>query len=306
MDEAAAPVFRPIYAILAFLALWGAATAYLGATGDDWTFPLVSLGIFGVALPALAWRLTRRADPPPGAIVNPRRETLALLLYLAFYAVVFLGGLFTWLRHVYPEGARQDLLVLGYKLVIHVLLPSLVLLAAGARIAPMWSAGLARRGFWPTLIVFFILLVGLLLVLSPSWSQIAALGRPLPATLGWTAASLVWMSIEAGLCEEYLFRAGLQSRLEAWLRSPVAAILLASVLFALAHAPGLYLRGGGESPSLTSDPIAAGAFTIATLAPVSILFGVLWSRTRSLLLVALLHGAVDMLPNTADMIRHFG
>jgi uncharacterized protein len=34
-----------------------------------------------------------------------------------------------------------------------------------------------------------------------------------------------------------------------------------------------------------------------------VLFGVLWLRTRSLLLVVLLHGSVDMLPNTAELVR---
>jgi membrane protease YdiL (CAAX protease family) len=36
------------------------------------------------------------------------------------------------------------------------------------------------------------------------------------------------------------------------------------------------------------------------------MFGVLWWRTRSLLLVVLLHGAVDMLPHTAEMARLLG
>jgi membrane protease YdiL (CAAX protease family) len=105
------------------------------------------------------------------------------------------------------------------------------------------------------------------------------------------------------LCEEFLFRALLQSRLSAWLRSPVAAIAIAALLFALAHWPGLYLRGGPDVDGWSTDPLQVAAFTIATLSPIAVMMGVLWERTRSLLLVALVHGAIDALPNVADMIR---
>jgi len=39
------------------------------------------------------------------------------------------------------------------------------------------------------------------------------------------------------------------------------------------------------------------------LSPVAVLFGTLWARTRSLLLIVLLHAAVDVLPNLNDFVR---
>jgi hypothetical protein len=45
------------------------------------------------------------------------------------------------------------------------------------------------------------------------------------------------------------------------------------------------------------------AFTAAVLSPVALLFGTLWARTRSLLLIVLLHAAVDVLPNLHDFVR---
>ena len=77
-------------------------------------------------------------------------------------------------------------------------------------------------------------------------------------------------------------------------------------VIALAHAPGLYLRGGPGTDGWSTDPVQVAAFTIATIGPISVMLGVLWWRTRSLLLVVLLHGAVDMLPNTAEMVQTFG
>ena len=99
-----------------------------------------------------------------------------------------------------------------------------------------------------------------------------------------------------------LFRS---SRLTAWLQSPLAAILLSCVLFALIHWPGLYLRGGPGVDGWSPDPLQVAAFTIATLSPLAIMVSVLWARTRSLLLVVLVHGAIDALPHTAEMIQIF-
>ncbi|HEV7233006.1 MAG TPA: hypothetical protein VGN36_02090, partial [Sphingorhabdus sp.] len=67
--------------------------------------------------------------------------------------------------------------------------------------------------------------------------------------------------------------------------------------------PGLYLRGGPGVDGWSTDPIQVAAFTIATLSPLSVMLGVLWQRTRSLLLVVLIHGAIDALPNTAELVR---
>jgi hypothetical protein len=45
------------------------------------------------------------------------------------------------------------------------------------------------------------------------------------------------------------------------------------------------------------------AFTVGALSPVAVLFGTLWARTHSLLLIVLLHAAVDVLPNLAEFVR---
>ena len=61
--------------------------------------------------------------------------------------------------------------------------------------------------------------------------------------------------------------------------------------------PGLFLRGEEGVDGWSTDPFEVIAFTIATLSPISLMFGVLWMRTRSLLLCLLLHATVDVLPN---------
>jgi membrane protease YdiL (CAAX protease family) len=297
---------REAGAVLAFLAAWGLSTTYLAATGGEWLFPIFSLLVFGVVLTALGWWLTRNSGAPDLPVAHPRREALALIAYLAVYAVLFLGILFTTIKTAIPDPATQEVAMTAFKLLIHVALPAALLLAVGGRVAPMWDSGIGRPGFWPTLIALGIVLVAIMVGVTPSIGDIRAAGLSLEAAAGWAALSFLWMAIEAGLCEEFLFRAGLQSRLQAWLRSPAGAIAITSVIFALAHAPGLYLRGGPGTDGWSTDPVQVAAFTIATIGPISVMFGVLWWRTRSLLLVVLLHGAVDMLPHTAEMAKLFG
>lgn len=290
-------------ALLVYLLIWGASTAYLAFTGGDWVFPIASLVIFGLLLGALIWFLTRRMDAPPVPVANPARESAAFLGYVVVYAVALIAFGLGAMKAAIPAGQAQDLAVLAYKLTIHVLIPAGIVLLLGSALRPLFDPGTSRRGFWPTLLVLAGLMFGLLALVSPSLKQIDALGLAPAAALVWVLASWAWMSVEAGLCEEFLFRACLQSRLTAWLRSPATAIVVTSILFGLAHWPGLYLRGGPGVDGWSTDPVQVAAFTIATLSPLSVSLGLLWARSRSLLLVVLVHGAIDALPNTAELVR---
>jgi uncharacterized protein len=286
-----------------YLVLWAAAAAYLALKGADWTQPAVLLGVFGAALPALSIALTRNASPPPVIVRRPGLELAAVLLYLLIYAVVFLGWGMSAARAVVPAGREQELLVLALKLVVHVALPVALLAALGAKFAPLFSSGLNRPGFWPPLLVLGAIILALLCVVSPALNDIQALHAS-AATLAWAApAAFIWLAIEAGLCEEFLFRAVLQTRLTAVLKTETGAVVIGALLFALAHAPGLYLRGKPGVDGYSTDPLQVVAYTVALLSPIAVLFGTLWARTRSLLLIVLLHAAVDVLPNLPEFVR---
>jgi membrane protease YdiL (CAAX protease family) len=292
--------------VLSFLALWGGSTAYLGATGADWTFPIISLAIFGVGLSAVGWLTTRGAKTKAIEVKNPAKESGALLLYLALYAVLFLGFGMGALREQIPEGRAQDLAVMGAKLLVHVVLPAILLILVGGRLAPLLKSQIGPKAFWRTLIVIGAIILALLAVVSPSLKQINETNAPL-SLLAWAApASFLWIAIEAGLNEEFLYRAVLQTRLSALFKSAWTGVAVTSVIFGLAHAPGLFLRGGPDTDGWSTDPLQVIAYTIATLAPLSLFFGFLYARTKSLLLVVLLHGMVDVLPNMADFIRTWG
>jgi len=290
----------------AYLVVWAAATAYLGIKGEDWTFPVFSLAVFGAALPALSIALTRKAAPPPIAVRRPALELMVLLGFLAVYAVAFLGWGMSATRAVVPAGREQAALVLAVKLVVHVGVPAILLASLGARLAPLFNSGIGRPGFWPPLLVLGAIILALMCVVSPALGEIAELHAS-TVTLAWAApAAFLWLALEAGFCEEFLFRAVLQTRLAAVLKSEAGAVVTGALLFALAHVPGLYLRGHPGVDGYSTDPKQVIAFTVAVLSPVALLFGTLWARTRSLLLIVLLHAAVDVLPNLGEFIRNWG
>lgn len=293
-----------IGALILCLALWGSSVFYLYTKGGEgWMEPAMIAPIFGLALPLVAWATTLWAKAPRIEVERPALESGAVLIYLALYAAFFLVFGLNWAHSVLPVGQGQEVLIMGMKLVVHVVLPLLLLVALRARIAPLLQPRLNLQ-FWLTLVVMSAIILGLLCVVSPSLQEIAATHAPL-STLLWVAPlSYIWITIEAGLCEEVLYRAVLQTRLTAFFNSPWAGVIATSILFALAHAPGLYLRGGGgDSHGVAADPIQVGAYTIAMLSPISLLFGFMYARTKSLLLVVLLHGMVDVLPNLGDFIR---
>lgn len=289
---------------LGYALIWLGAVGWLGMSGADWASPIMALLLFGVVPGALGWWLTRAADVPETPVARPGVELGAVIVYLALYAFLFLGPGMSALRAALAPGAAQDGLVLAAKLIVHVGLPAALLFLLGARVRPLFDAGLSRPGFWPALLVLGAYLVALNALVSPSLATIGALQPPVPTLIWAVPIFYLLVSIEAGLCEEFLYRAVLQTRLAAWLGSAAAAIPVMALLFALAHAPGLYLRGGPGVDGWSADPVQVAIFTIATLSPVGLFFGLVWWRTRSLLLVVLLHGAIDVLPNLPRFLQH--
>lgn len=292
-----------IVAALAYALLWGGATAYLCATGGDWSSGVAVIVIFGAGLGGAAWLLTQGARAPRIDVKRPAFESAAILAYLALYAVLFLGFGMTWARQALPEGQQQELLVMGLKLGVHIALPAILLVLLGAKLGPITRFGLSGRTFWRTLIVLGLVILALVCVITPSLKQISSI-PPAFETMIWAVPlGYIWITLEAGACEEFLFRGVLQTRLTAWFNSAWAGVIVTSLIFGLAHAPGLFMRGGPGVDGWSTDPLQVIAHTIAVLSPIGLTFGLIYARTKSLLLVILLHGLVDVLPNLTEFVR---
>ncbi|RIW14550.1 CPBP family intramembrane metalloprotease [Algoriphagus lacus] len=98
----------------------------------------------------------------------------------------------------------------------------------------------------------------------------------------------------AGLPEELFFRGYLQTRLEKkWNR--LLAILVTSLLFTAWHLPSRYLLAHGVEGE-AGDFLGILAGTGAPVFLVSLFFGFHWSRYRNIVLLILVHWAIDTLP----------
>ncbi len=158
---------------------------------------------------------------------------------------------------------------------------------------------LCRRAFSTLMIVA----VGMM---NSIFETLSAQGLSAAVIAGWVLLAWLWLSIEAGVCEEFLFRGLLQSRLTAWIDSAPMAVIVTSVIFSLAHVPSFYLRDGEALTGQAVGLVQIAALCIGALAPISIMLGTLWHRTRSFLLVVLVHGAIDAMPAVERMMRIWG
>lgn len=279
-----------------------ALTALVGMPGNSLSEPLFLFGALVIAFPALGWALTRRQaiGRPPAPTISAT-GLLFLLGYLALFAAAILGYGFSAINAAFPDQPAQSIVKLVAKLLTMVVLP----LALFARAVPINRASPAsnRRNVL-ALVVLGIAFLAFQYFVGRGVQNLSAL-HPTIATLSWAIpACLLWQIVEAGLCEEVLFRRVLQERIAGASGSQVVAIAWSSLLFGLAHAPGLYLRGSSLLEGVAvPTPAWAIAYSIAMIAPAGVLFGVVWARTRCLWLVVVLHGVVDLIPQLAGFIQ---
>jgi len=78
-----------------------------------------------------------------------------------------------------------------------------------------------------------------------------------------------------------------------------------SLLFGLAHAPGLYLRTGLTQEGLPAHPplLMAVGYSIVITSVAGFFLGVRWARTRDFGLIVLVHTMADLLPDLLPTLR---
>jgi uncharacterized protein len=305
-------IFTNVWVLLG-LAIFGASLALL------WRNPafgredaIGGMVIFGIGFPLLAWATTLQARP---LSLTTRRSGGEIALLFACLALVTLyliwGSVLSealvpadWLAS--PRG--KFVIVLVRKLIVFVAIPFLLFrIIFGYR----WSDfGLQFAGLRALtgnhLLVVLVLSAVILLFQYFAGSGAApirrgefqasqlAIGLPL---------CFAWLFLEAGLVEEFFFRAVVQTRLAAWFKSEISGVALMALLFGLAHAPGFILRRAGLADAIGESPSAADAiaYAIVVLSIAGIFFGIVWARTRNLFAVMFIHAATDLLPN----FKHF-
>jgi len=262
------------------------------------------VAVLGVGFSLIAWAVTIGTKPLPYAVLQPVSELMPLAIYfVALTAFVTFG--FDWLRRTFPADPAQAFALLIAKLIVFVALPFWIM---RSRFAYRWR-NLAPSGFKPRHLVVMVGMSALFLafqaVVGRGLRDIRAAHVPANVLIFGMPIAFFWLTLEAGVVEEFFFRVLLQSRLAALLKSELGGIVVASLLFGLMHAPGLYLRTGITQEWLPPHPplwMAVG-YSIVITSIAGFVFGVLWSRTRNFELIAVVHGVGDLLPDFLSTMR---
>ena len=300
-----------------FTLLYAVGLAVLARSRDfDLIGAILQLGLFGVAFPLLVWALTPRGTPAIEAARSTTVETLVLAVHLIALSIYLIGGpqlIDRCLPPAWVEMPRIHFFVsIAKKLIVFVALPFLIFRAFFGRRWNRYGATAATFRELPRRWWLLFVLTAVLVLFQYFFGGGAAPIRAGSFPAGELAIGLplcfVWLAVEAGLVEEFFFRALVQSQLRSRFGSEVTAVPLMALIFGLAHAPGFIYRRSGEMEGLGSDPTAltAIAYSIVVLAPAGILFGVIWARTRNLFVAIVIHAAVDLLPNFPGFAQLWG
>lgn len=279
--------------------------------------PLFILGIFGLIIPGVAYFFSRKCPSIPIRVKMARRELSLTFLYILFITafLVWGGGLVNSFVYSFVEETPQfdfffDIIK---KLVVFVLIPYFLFSRMfGYSWKDFGFSTNLKKVFAPrTLVLMAVLFVLFFLIqfFIGQGAQPLFNGEfPLSTILLGGLLLFPLLVIEVGLVEEFFFRGIVQARMAVWLKSEVAGIFVMALIFGLAHAPGLYLRGAGAVTALGETPslLSAVSYSIAVLSLAGLAFGVIWAKTKNIVVLMLIHAWVDLLPLLPEFIRIFG
>jgi membrane protease YdiL (CAAX protease family) len=180
------------------------------------------------------------AQPAP-----PSPKPIAPIWHTALFLLA-VAGIATWGAHRQglpafgSSRATGYLFTIGWEWLLFALAAWGIRLGRGSIqsvIGASWSTAKVFRRDLGIGVLFLIgsniLLAGLQAILRPGPN--ANIGRLLPRSP--TEVTLwVFLSLSAGICEEFIFRGYLQKQLNGWLKNTTAAVLIQGIIFGAAHA----------------------------------------------------------------------
>jgi len=277
------------------------------------TFPLVdSLGVMvivGLFYTAVVYLIVPASPVVPAPPAGPG-QVLFLLAYLAFLAVILILDVPPWL----PKYWRQDFIrnqigTLIYKLLVFVFLPL-------GFLQLIWDIPLPDFGFRSGTfllqirygVVLAVLLGGISLLINSDARLIRKGKYPVKTLALGMGVTFLWNLLLTGVVEEMFFRGILQARFSSLFQSPAAGIASASLLFGLAHAPGMFLRSHKREGPLGEDPhlIDSIMYAVIALSATGWFMGLLYWRTQSLLVPIIVHAGIDTASSTVRYMEGLG
>jgi CAAX protease family protein len=303
------------FVLIAGLLLYcGGFAILLGNPSFEPAAAVVVLVVFGIVLPLIAWLTTRHAVPLPISIRSGVPELIVLIAYVVAVSLYLTGGP-QWIdQHLPAECTNSQqikfVITLAKKLLVFVAVPFAIFrFCFGYRLRDF---GIQRQGLralcgghLPVVLAVGAAFLAFQYFVSGGGAAFRRGHFTAFQLLVGLPLCFIWLLFEVGLVEEFFFRGLVQSALATAFKSEVSGIVLMSLIFGLAHAPGFIFRHAGELEGLGPHPSAldAVAYSIVVLAVSGITFGVIWARTKNLFALMLVHAAGDLLPNFGSFIR---
>ena len=305
---------RNFILIAGLLLYCGAFAVLLGNKNFEVAGALVVLVVFGMVLPFVAWITTRNAVALRISIQPGRSELVVLTAYVIALSIYLIGGP-QWIDQHLPSGWTDSLriksiITLAKKLIVFVAIPFAIFrFSFGYRIRDFGVQREGLRALRGSHLPVVLVVGGVFVAFQYFFSGGGASFRHGHFTAYQLIVGLplcfIWLFVEAGLVEEFFFRALVQSQLATAFKSEVSGVVLMSLIFGLAHTPGFIFRHAGEVEGLGAHPGAfdAIAYCIVVLAVSGVTFGAVWARTKNLFALMLIHAAGDLLPNFASFAQ---
>jgi membrane protease YdiL (CAAX protease family) len=221
-----------IYILFFSVVYLAAFTAAVSVYNLQLTDLLTVLLFVGVGFSFIAWLFTLKTQP--ASFLKPVQKNedfilLALIVWIVLY-ITYGGNLINSLlpEHIQQNEHWQFFIVLIRKLLVFVLIPYLVYRAMGFSLRDFGLKIPAFKTFAKRNVLLLIVMSVTILLFEYFLSGGAKPLREGQFTLSQLLISIpitfLWLLVEAGLVEEFFFRAILQSRLAALIRSEWGAI----------------------------------------------------------------------------------
>lgn len=298
---------RAVAFIISYLVIYFSA-AFTLAVGFDHPLKEILLPFFyiGIGLSFLAMLF-----PQDKNLTNIEKPAVPKELLIIILLISWIGLYITYGGHFIDQLISPTLLqnprvyfflVLARKLLVFVLVPYLLYVLLGFSLKD-FGMGLSVNKIFTrrNSMIFFLFSLAVLFFqfyFSTGGRNLRNESFSVIQLISASPLIFIWLFFEAGLVEEFFFRALLQTRLVILFKSPAGGIVVSSLLFGLVHAPGLYLRGAGSEGIEESLPfIFFVAYTITYMSMAGIFLGILYHKTKNLWLVMAVHAMADLIPN---------
>lgn len=273
---------------------------------------LVTAILIGIGFTSLSYALTKSSKPlfEQKPLQKQEPVVIAVLCVIFLICITFYSEWFPLESTIFMKvPLLKEFFIDSFKLTVLVVIPLVVYAFRYGFNLRDWGISLPLKSYFTkgnilTFSVLFIVLTLFQYYFGNGAKNIRDGIHSMEELIFALPLYFIWLLVFVGIAEEYFFRVFLQSRIAIALNSQMGGIILSSIIFGVAHAPGMYLRGGGIIANLGADPslLVSIGYSFLVLSVAGFFLSVIWVKTKNFWLIALIHASVDLLPGLSDFI----